>query len=136
MKTMGAIFLILVCTLVGYRLCYPARIIDIHRTSENSITLVVEYFPWTKTGKIRWWERQRDGIFKQLNFNERLYSVYIYNTRYKKDSGTDQDSDLFCFEDMATQENCVSKENRPLIIHHYRDGHTEYITESILRRLY
>lgn len=80
--------------------------------------------------------KHREEIFKQLKFNESIYSIYIYNTHYKKDSGTDQDSDLLCFDDMDTEANCISKENQPLVIHHYRDGHTEYTTESIFRRFY
>ncbi|ORM77703.1 hypothetical protein HA44_13800 [Mixta gaviniae] len=67
---------------------------------------------------------------------KKKYFIFIYNTHYKKDSGTDQDSDLLCFEDMATEQNCISKENRPLIVWHYPDGHTEYETESLLRRFY
>ncbi|GLR10540.1 hypothetical protein GCM10007905_32600 [Mixta theicola] len=53
---------------------------------------------------------------------------------YKKDSGTDQDSDLLCFDDMPTEVNCISKVNRPLLIWHYPDGHTEYVTENFFQR--
>ncbi|MGD8105277.1 DUF943 family protein [Pantoea sp. FN0302] len=136
MKRIIIFFLSLLFITAGYHLYYPTRVIGIHHTSEHIIVIVVEHFPWTKKGKIRWWERHRNDIFNQVNFKENVYSIYIYNTHYKKDSGTDQDSDLRCFEEMNTAANCISKENRPLIIRHYRDGHTEYTTESIFRRFY
>ncbi|HCW47596.1 MAG TPA: hypothetical protein DGH25_09525, partial [Erwiniaceae bacterium] len=61
------------------------------------------------------------------------HRILFFQADYQKDSGTDQDSDLLCFEEMATEQNCISKENRPLIIRRYPDGHIEYETESILR---
>lgn len=136
MKKLIAIIFSFVFAIVGYRLCYSPQIIGIHQSSKNIITLVVENFPWTKTGKIKWWKRNQHEIFSKLDIRESDYSVFIYNTYYQKDSGTDEDSDLLCFKEMVTEENCISKENRPLIIWHYRDGHTEYETESIFRRFY
>lgn len=136
MKKIIYSILIIACLLIGYRICYPVKIIGIHHTSESIIVLVVEHFPWTTQGKIRWWENNREKIFRPLHFNKKIYTVYIFNTHYKKDSGTDEDSDLNCFEEMDTAENCVSKENHPLIVRHYRDGHIEYQTESIWRRFY
>lgn len=120
----------------GYRLYYPVKIIGIHPLSRNTIVLVVQNFPWTKKGKINWWRKKGPEIFNKLNLKPDDYSVFIYNTRYKKDSGTDEDSDLLCFKEMKTEQNCISKENRPLIVWRYRDGHIEYETESILRRFY
>lgn len=136
MKRLIIIFLTIISVVVSYRFCFPPKIIGIHHTSKHIIVMVVEYSPWTTKGKIRWWEKHRENIFNKLDFNENIYSIYIYNTHYKKDSGTDQDSDLRCFEEMDTEANCISKENRPLIIRQYNDGHTEYTTESIFRRFY
>ncbi|ARJ42841.1 hypothetical protein B1H58_12925 [Pantoea alhagi] len=136
MKKILILVVIFSFVITGYRICHPTRIIGIHQVSENIIVLVVQHFPWTKQGKISWWQRNQSGVFSKLNIQENNYSVFIYNTCYKKDSGTDQDSDLLCFKDMATEESCISKENRPLIIWRYRDGHTEYTTESIFRRFY
>ena len=131
------IFIIGLCLfIIALRLYYPTEIIAIHRTSQHSLTLLVRYFPWTTPGKVRWWKKNHDEIFNKMDFHESIYAIYIYNTYYKKDSGTDQDSDLFCFEEMDTEANCISKENRPLIIRQYNDGHTEYTTESIFRRFY
>ena len=132
--TYALIFFIMIAA--GYRLYYPAKLIGIHPQSTHTIVLVVEHFPWTKTGKILWWEKHGPKILNKLNFNADDYSAFIYNTQYKKDSGTDEDSDLLCFKEMATEENCISKENRPLIVWRYPDGHIEYETESLLRRFY
>ncbi|MDU6537938.1 DUF943 family protein [Mixta calida] len=136
MKKLTIIIITLLLGAIGFRLYYPTEIITIHRTSKHSLTMLVDHFPWTKKGKIAWWKEHHEEIFRQMNFNESIYSIYIFNSRYKKDSGTDQDSDLLCFEEMATEQNCISKENRPLIVWRYRDGHIEYETESILRRFY
>ncbi|WP_368928443.1 DUF943 family protein [Mixta calida] len=136
MKKLTIIIITLLLGAIGFRLYYPTEIITIHRTSKHSLTMLVDHFPWTKKGKIAWWKEHHEDIFRQMNFNESIYSIYIFNSRYKKDSGTDQDSDLLCFEEMATEQNCISKENRPLIIRRYPDGHIEYETESILRRFY
>ena len=136
MKKLTIIIITLLLGAIGFRLYYPTEIITIHRTSKHSLTMLVDHFPWTKKGKIAWWKEHHEEIFRQMNFNESIYSIYIFNSRYKKDSGTDQDSDLLCFEEMATEQNCISKENRPLIVWRYPDGHIEYETESILRRFY
>ena len=136
MKKLTIIIITLLLGAIGFRLYYLTEIITIHRTSKHSLTMLVDHFPWTKKGKIAWWKEHHEEIFRQMNFNESIYSIYIFNSRYKKDSGTDQDSDLLCFEEMATEQNCISKENRPLIIRRYPDGHIEYETESILRRFY
>lgn len=136
MKRIALAFILFFCTCILFHFCYPVRIIGMHKASEYTVVLVVEHFPLTKKSKISWWESHKAGIFNALNFHSNDYTIYIYNTHYKKDSGTDQDSDLLCFEDMATEQNCISKENRPLIVWHYPDGHTEYETESLLRRFY
>ena len=136
MKKLTIIIITLLLGAIGFRLYYPTEIITIHRTSKHSLTMLVDHFPWTKKGKIAWWKEHHEEIFFFMYFNESIYSIYIFNSRYKKDSGTDQDSDLLCFEEMATEQNCISKENRPLIIRRYPDGHIEYETESILRRFY
>lgn len=136
MKKLFMIIILLFLSAIGFRLYIPTEIIAIHRDSNHSLTLLVNHFPWTRKGKIRWWESNRARIFNQVNFNQSLYSVYIYNTHYRKDSGTDEDSDLLCFKEMTTEENCISKENRPLIVRSYHDGHIEYETESLLRRFY
>ncbi|POY66355.1 hypothetical protein C3402_18215, partial [Pantoea sp. PSNIH3] len=125
MKKLTIIIITLLLGAIGFRLYYPTEIITIHRTSKHSLTMLVDHFPWTKKGKIAWWKEHHEEIFRQMNFNESIYSIYIFNSRYKKDSGTDQDSDLLCFEEMATEQNCISKENRPLIIRRYPDGHIE-----------
>ncbi|AUX94338.1 DUF943 family protein [Mixta gaviniae] len=136
MKKLPCLILIFTLLSVGHPFFYPTKLIGVHQPSDNVIVLIVDHFPWTKKGKISWWENNRSKIFNRLKFDKEKYFIFIYNTHYKKDSGTDQDSDLLCFEDMATEQNCISKENRPLIVWHYPDGHTEYETESLLRRFY
>lgn len=130
------LFFVFIFSIASYRLCYPPKITGIHQSAENVIVLVVKHFPWTKAGKIKWWQKNQVEILSKLNTNKGDYSVFVYNANYQKDSGTDKDSDLLCFREMVAEENCISKENRPLIIWHYHDGHTEYKTESIFRRFY
>lgn len=136
MKKTTFTLLFLAFVIFSYYLLNPTRIIGIHQISENIIVLVVEHFPWTKPGKIKWWQNNQAEIVSKLNIQGSSYSIFIYNTYYKKDSGTVRDSDLLCFKEMATENSCISKENRPLIIWRDRDGHTEYTTERIFRRFY
>ncbi|AUY26122.1 DUF943 family protein [Mixta calida] len=121
-----------------FRLLLPVKIIGVHKLGETSTIVIVKNFPLTRMGKISWWQQHQSELHRKWPFigSVKNHRILFFQADYQKDSGTDQDSDLLCFEEMATEQNCISKENRPLIIRRYPDGHIEYETESILRRFY
>lgn len=119
-----------------WRALIPVEVIGIHKPGETSTVIIVKNFPLTRAGKISWWKNNESQLSKQFPFiaSPENHRVVFFETEYKKDSGTDHDSDLLCFKDMSDAANCVSKDNRPLLIWLYPDGRTEYITENIFQR--
>ncbi|PNS11310.1 hypothetical protein COO59_11805 [Mixta theicola] len=131
-------FLTIIVTLLflTYRVLLPVEVVGIHKPGKTSTVVIVKNFPITRIGKISWWKKNHNQLSKQCPFiiSPENHRVVFFEAEYKKDSGTDQDSDLLCFDDMPTKVNCISKENRPLLIRHYPDGHTEYVTENFFQR--
>ncbi|MDU4094821.1 MAG: DUF943 family protein [Pantoea sp.] len=121
---------------IVYRSIQPVKIIGVHRPGETLAVVIVKNFPLTRHGKISWWENHQQQLQEMNGFinSPENHIILFLQTEYKKDSGTDQDSDLLCFKEMPDAANCVSKDNRPLLIWHYPDGRTEYITENIFQR--
>lgn len=113
---------------VGY-LLQPTEIIDVHYKAENdSYFAIVKHFPVTDQGKIQWWEKNKNFMEHKyhLPIHSRKFSIGFWIADYKIDSGTDRDSDLLCFQDMNSKENCIEKGNQPLKIW-YREGTGETI---------
>ena len=129
-------FIVIALLFTAYRVLLPVKVIGIHKPGETSTIVIVKHFPITRAGKISWWKKNRNKLGKQFPFilSAKNHRVVFFETEYKKDSGTDQDSDLLCFKDIPGEVNCVSKQNRPLLVRHYPDGHTEYITENMFQR--
>ncbi|MGD8105282.1 DUF943 family protein [Pantoea sp. FN0302] len=129
--TLSAILLFIL-----YQALLPVEIIGVHKPGKTLAVVIVKNFPLTRVGKISWWKQHQRQLQEKHPFinSPENHIILFLQTEYKKDSGTDQDSDLLCFKDMPGDVNCVSKENRPLLIWHYPDGHTEYETENFFQR--
>ena len=129
-------FLAVILLFIMYRSMLPVEIIGVHRPGETLAVVIVNNFPLTRHGKISWWKDHQQQLQEMNGFinSPENHIILFLQTEYKKDSGTDQDSDLLCFKEMHDAANCVSKDNRPLLIWHYPDGRTEYITENIFQR--
>ena len=90
----------------------PVRIVAVH----DHNTILVRHFPLLKSRKIKWWEVNKKMIKEKYGIpvadEEGFYNVYIldFGDGYRADSGTDEDSDLLCFEDMQGPTNCIEKE--------------------------
>ena len=121
---------------IVYRAVLPVEVIGVHKPGKTLAVVIVKNFPLTRRGKIAWWKQHQRQLQERHPFinSPENHIILFLQTQYKKDSGTDQDSDLLCFKDIPGEVNCVSKENRPLLIWRYPNGHTEYVTENIFQR--
>ncbi|URQ59881.1 DUF943 family protein [Pantoea alhagi] len=119
-----------------YEILLPVKIIGIHKPGKTSTVVIVKNFPVTRAGKISWWRKNHNQLSKQFPFinSPENHRIVFFEAEYKKDSGTDQDSDLLCFKDMSDEANCISKDNRPLLIWRHPNGDTEYVTENVFQR--
>jgi len=56
------------------------------------------------------------------------YSISFWvSSRYKVDRGTDQYSDLFCFDDMKAKTNCIEKDYRPMKTGYRKDKNEDHL---------
>ncbi|PLR43335.1 DUF943 family protein [Chimaeribacter arupi] len=131
LKNKNLLILFIMGLLFALWLLQPAKIIAVHR-SGTFTDIIVENFPVTDKGKIRWWQANKELIEEKYKFlpadkNEN-YTVIIWGWRgsYKEMPDTDQGSDLLCFEDMKTKKNCIDKDKRKLWISKYGKGKYEY----------
>ncbi|WP_254900224.1 DUF943 family protein [Lonsdalea iberica] len=89
----------------------PVEIVAVH----DGDIILVKHFPYSKNRQIAWWEANKDKI--QVTYgipyrrNDGSYDVFIQNfgKGYRVDQGTDEDTDLLCFDDMTVEANCIEK---------------------------
>lgn len=90
----------------------PVEIVAVH----DHNTLLVKNFPLLKSRQIAWWEANKEMIKEKYGIpvldEKGFYTVYFqgFGEGYRADSGTDEDSDLLCFEDMPGPANCIEKD--------------------------
>lgn len=114
---------------LGWWLSLPVKIDAVHRDGGRSYaSVLVRNFPWGDRRRIEWWEKNKtqlqveygipapdaDGTFEIV--------FWAWNGVYKVDHGTDEDSDLRCFEDMKVAARCIEKSDRPLLVRRLGDG--------------
>ncbi|WP_053116020.1 DUF943 family protein, partial [Winslowiella iniecta] len=104
---------------IGWHLMQPTEIIDTHRlNNKNSFDIIARHLPITDKGKIQWWEKNKKKLGKEnsILLEPNDYRISFWVSSYKVDSGTDQDSDLLCFDNMNAKANCIEKDNQPMTI--------------------
>lgn len=122
---------------IGVRTLLPTEIVDTHyikRFKKNDI--IVKNFPLTDYGKINWWESNQIILKKKYNIpiKEDDYGVTFWAGDYKEDSGTDQDSDLYCFEGMTSKANCMEKSNIQMTVWYKKsNGETTFYFDDWTR---
>lgn len=100
------------CGYVLWQFLTPVEIVATH----SGDTLLVRHFPLLKSRQIAWWQANKDMIQAKYGIPHKLsdgyYGVFILNfgEGYRIDRGTDEDSDLLCFDDMKVDANCIEKE--------------------------
>lgn len=121
-------------TLLGWYYFQPTEIIDVHRLkNKNSFDIIVKHLPITDKGKIQWWDKNKLKFNKENNIHLEPYdySINFWISDYKVDRGTDQDSDLLCFDDMKVKANCIEKYNQPMTIWYIAEkGQTIYLLNN------
>nr|WP_234471877.1 DUF943 family protein [Erwinia sp. S43] len=91
----------------------PVEIVAVHRN-----VMLVRHFPYLKSRQIAWWEANKDMIQAKYGIPGKgeadYYSVVImdFGEGYRIDRGTDEDSDLLCFDEMSVEARCIEKHPR------------------------
>lgn len=104
------------CGYLLWQYLTPVEIVAVHDRN----TILVRHFPYLKSRQIAWWEANKAIIKVKYGIpNEDArgyYSVYIqdFGDGYRTDHGTDEDSDLLCFDDMPVNARCIEK--KPLML--------------------
>lgn len=89
----------------------PVEIVAVH----DGDVILVKNFPYLKSRQIAWWEANKDIIQAKYGLPHKgrdgYYSVFIqdFGDGYRIDRGTDEDSDLLCFDDMTVPARCIEK---------------------------
>ncbi|WP_261887388.1 DUF943 family protein [Vibrio aerogenes] len=92
----------------------PVEIMGVHQQGIWT-NIVVKNFPLRFRNKIKWWEENKSSLQKKYEipvpdaYGNYVISLWDIGSGYRKDTGTDQDSDLLCFNDMKTKANCIEK---------------------------
>ncbi|WP_312074539.1 DUF943 family protein [Atlantibacter sp.] len=92
----------------------PVEIVAVHEGN----TILVRHFPYLKSRQIAWWEANKDIIQAKYGIPSKseadYYSVVImdFGEGYRIDRGTDEDSDLLCFDEMSVDARCIEKHPR------------------------
>ncbi|WP_160286609.1 DUF943 family protein [Pseudomonas knackmussii] len=103
------------------------RINNVHARNSYSDVLV-QNFPLTDRVKIDWWLANQRFLKEEYNIPQSYYDgsfnilFWAWDGVYCVDHGTDEDSDLLCFEDMQTKANCIVKSDVPLEVARLSDG--------------
>ncbi|MCW1875836.1 DUF943 family protein [Erwinia sp. INIA-01] len=91
----------------------PVEIVAVHRN-----VMLIRHFPYLKSRQIAWWEANKDMIQAKYGIPGKgeadYYSVVImdFGEGYRIDRGTDEDSDLLCFDEMSVEARCIEKHPR------------------------
>ncbi|SCC68916.1 DUF943 family protein [Kosakonia oryziphila] len=101
-------------TLIGYFLwlsLHPVKIIAVHQ-SNNYSDILVENFPVTDKGKIKWWLKNKTKLKEKYRIPvpsaDGFFSITFWNfaAGYKEEEKYDR----LCFNDMHTKKNCIEKD--------------------------
>ncbi|QCR38398.1 DUF943 family protein [Nissabacter sp. SGAir0207] len=102
------------CSYLLWQYFTPVEIVAVH----DEDTILVKHFPYFKSRQIAWWKANKDMIKTKYGIPYKsendYYSVHImdFGNGYRVDSGTDQDSDLLCFNEMVVDARCIEKKPR------------------------
>ncbi|ANI83978.1 DUF943 family protein [Kosakonia oryzae] len=99
------------CGYLLWQYLTPVEIVAVH----DGDTILVRHFPYLKSRQIAWWEANKAMIKAKYGIPHKskdgYYSVHImdFGDGYRIDRGTDEDSDLLCFNDMPVAARCIEK---------------------------
>ena len=93
----------------------PVKIMAVHK-EYGAATVLVENFPIWPWWQEAWFNSHQADLKKRYGIpvsrRDGSWSIFFMGWQggYRKDSLTDEDSDLLCFDDMNTDVNCILKE--------------------------
>mgnify|MGYP000932357654 FL=1 len=93
----------------------PVKIMAVHK-EYGAATVLVENFPIWPWWQEAWFNSHQADLEKRYGIpvsrRDGSWSIFFMGWQggYRKDSLTDEDSDLLCFDDMNTDVNCILKE--------------------------
>ena len=99
------------CGYLLWQYLTPVEIVAVHKND----FILVRHFPYLKSRQIAWWEANKDMIKAKYGIPHKSsdggYDVFImdFGDGYRIDRGTDEDSDLLCFDDMPVAARCIEK---------------------------
>lgn len=114
-RRVSGVIAIAACGYLLWQYLTPVEIVAVH----DGDLLLVRHFPYLKSRQITWWQAHKDIIQARYGIprkdSDGGYSVVImdFGDGYSIDGGTDQDSNLLCFDEMPVDARCVEK--KPLL---------------------
>lgn len=116
-----------------WQVSLPPRIEAVHSLEGRPNLILVRHFPLTQRGKIEWWDRNKAMLkakYGVLYEDYRTLAFMEWDGTYRIDRGTDEDSDLLCFEDMDIQANCIEKGTVMMVVNSQSDGRSQFTVEG------
>lgn len=109
-RLIAGVAVVAACGYLLWQCLTPVEIVAVHRD-----VMLVRHFPYLKSRQIAWWEANKGMIKAKYGIPNKseadYYSIVImdFGKGYRIDRGTDEDSDLLCFDEMSTDERCIEK---------------------------
>ncbi len=94
---------------------WPTKIVAIRKNNnQHSFFVIIKHSSFTDEMIIEWWLEHKSLFRENLEASggEKDYLISFWISDYKVMPENDQDSEMLCFEDMDTPENCIEKYNR------------------------
>lgn len=111
----------------------PPQVDAVHLSHGRPRWALVQHFPLTQQGKIEWWDRNKAMLKAKYGVSYEDYRTLAFmewDGTYRIDRGTEEDSDLLCFEDMDTQANCIEKGTVIMLVNSQSDGRSQFTVEG------
>ncbi|WP_152960085.1 DUF943 family protein, partial [Trabulsiella odontotermitis] len=71
--------------------------------------IVVDHFPLTDQGKIKWFMKHKDSLYKKYNIDPSFLSGIVIWDVGRGFVADDEDGDLYCFDGMKASARCIDK---------------------------
>jgi hypothetical protein len=101
-------FLVLLCALLVWAI-RPVKIVYVSKLYYGHRDIVVDHFPLTDHGKIKWFMKHKDGLYKKYNIDPSFLSGIVIWDVGRGFVAADEDGDLYCFDDMKASARCIDK---------------------------
>jgi hypothetical protein len=120
---------------IGFRLCLPTKIIDVHGNG----FLIVKDFPVLKLYREQWWYKNESYLKSEYNFPRISYDGSYTVAIIDIDNGYEEEiperdwllpggtvDHLLCFYDMNVKNQCVRKKNIFMFVYKDSEGKIKF----------